>query len=97
MPSSWKNWSNTGVTLVEKLRIIVLFQGDFNYLNKYIVRHMMKDGEAYEQLAWEQYGSREEKNAIEQALNKVLSFDLIQQPEWMQLCVIMMLRTAMIG
>jgi hypothetical protein len=42
----------SGVTLVEKLRTIVLFQGDFNYLNKYIGRHMMKDGEAYEQLAW---------------------------------------------
>jgi hypothetical protein len=46
----------TGVTLVEKLRIIVLFQGDFKYLNKYIGRHMMKDGEPYEQLEWEQYG-----------------------------------------
>jgi hypothetical protein len=34
-----------GVTLVEKLRTIFLFQGDFNYLNKYIGRHMMKDGE----------------------------------------------------
>jgi hypothetical protein len=40
---------------------------------------MMKDGESYEQMAWEQYGSREGKNVIEQALNKVLSFDLIQQ------------------
>jgi hypothetical protein len=68
-----------GVTLVEKLRIILLFQGDFSYLNKYIGRHMMKDGESYEQLAWEQYGIREGKNVIEQALNKVLSFDLIQQ------------------
>jgi hypothetical protein len=67
-----------GVTLVEKLRTIVLFQGDFNYLNKYIGRHMMKDGEAYEQLAWEQYGSREGNNVIEQSLNKVLSFDLIR-------------------
>jgi hypothetical protein len=34
-----------GVTLVEKLRTIFLFQGDFNHLNKYIGRHMMKDGE----------------------------------------------------
>jgi hypothetical protein len=68
-----------GVNLVEKLRTIVLFQGDFNYLNKYIGRHMMKDGEAWEQLAWEQYGSRKGKNAIEQALKKVLSFDLIRQ------------------
>jgi hypothetical protein len=40
---------------------------------------MMKDGEEHEQLAWEQYGSREGKNAIEQALNKVISFDLIRQ------------------
>jgi hypothetical protein len=40
---------------------------------------MMKDGEAYKQLAWEQYGSREGNNAIDQALNKVLSFDLIRQ------------------
>jgi hypothetical protein len=61
------------------MRTIVLSQGDFNYLNKYIGRHMMKDGEAYEKLAWEQYGSREGKNAIYQALKKVLSFDLIQQ------------------
>jgi hypothetical protein len=67
-----------GVTFVEKLRTIVLFQGDFNYPNKYIGRHMMKDGEAYEHLAWEKYGSLEGKKAIEQALNKVISFDLIR-------------------
>jgi hypothetical protein len=43
-----------GVTLVDKLRTIFLFQGDFNYLNKYIGLHiMMKDGEANKQLAWE--------------------------------------------
>jgi hypothetical protein len=65
--------------LVDKLRTIVHFQGGFNYLNKYIGRHMMKDGESYEQLAWEQYGSREGKKVIEQALNKVLSFDFIRQ------------------
>jgi hypothetical protein len=40
---------------------------------------MMKDGEAYGHLAWEKYGSREGKNAIDQSLNKVLSFDLIRQ------------------
>jgi hypothetical protein len=40
---------------------------------------MMKDGEAYEQLAWEQYGSREGENVIEQAPNKVISFDFIRQ------------------
>jgi hypothetical protein len=70
-----------GVMLVEKLSTSVLFQGDLNYLNKYIGHHTMKDGEEYEQLAWEQYGSCERNNAIEQALNKVLSFDLIQQAQ----------------
>jgi hypothetical protein len=70
-----------GVNLVDKLRTIVLFQGDLNYLKKYIGRHMMKDGEAHEQLAWEQYGSREGNSTIEQALNKVLSFDLIRQAQ----------------
>jgi hypothetical protein len=29
----------------------VLFQGDSKYLKKYIEHHMMKDGEAYKQLA----------------------------------------------
>jgi hypothetical protein len=42
---------------------------------------MMKDGEAYEQLAWEQYGSCEGNNEIDQALNKVLSFDFIRQDQ----------------
>jgi hypothetical protein len=40
---------------------------------------MMKDGEAYEQLAWEQFGSRDGKKEIDQALNQLLSFDLIRQ------------------
>jgi hypothetical protein len=67
-----------GVRLVEKLRSIVLFQGDLNYLNKYIGLQMMNHGEAYEQLSWEEYGSHERNKAINQALNKVLSFYLIQ-------------------
>jgi hypothetical protein len=37
---------------------------------------MMKNGESYDQLAWEQYWSRYGKKAIEQSLHKVLSFDL---------------------
>jgi hypothetical protein len=65
--------------LVEKLRKIVLFQGSFNYLNKYIGRHIMKDGEAYEQLDWKKCGIREGKKSIDQALHNVLSFDLIRQ------------------
>jgi hypothetical protein len=34
--------------LVEKVCKIVLFQGYFNYMNKYIGCHMMKDSEDYE-------------------------------------------------
>jgi hypothetical protein len=48
-------------------------------MNKYSGHQMMKDGEVYEQLAWEHHGSLQGKKAIDQALNKVLSFDLIQQ------------------
>jgi hypothetical protein len=76
-PALEEIWSNSG----EKLCTSVIFQGDFNYLNKYIGRHMMENDEAYEQLVWEKYGSREGKNAIDQALNKVLSFDLIRQAQ----------------
>jgi hypothetical protein len=67
------------VTLLEKLRKIVLFKGYFNYLNKYIGRSTMKVSEGYEKLTWEQYGSREGKKAIDHALNKVLFFYLIRQ------------------
>jgi hypothetical protein len=40
---------------------------------------MMKEGKSYEQLEWEQYGSREGENDIQQSLNEVLSFALIRQ------------------
>jgi hypothetical protein len=40
---------------------------------------MMKDGKSYEHLGREKYGSRKGKNAIEQALNNILSIDLIRQ------------------
>jgi hypothetical protein len=51
-----------GVTLLEKMRtLIVIFQGEFDYLNKYIGRHMMKDGASYEQLSWENMGSMRER------------------------------------
>jgi hypothetical protein len=45
----------SGVTLIEKLWNIILFQGDLNYMNKFIGRQMMKNIEFYDQLAREQY------------------------------------------
>jgi hypothetical protein len=38
------------VILIEKLWTIVLFQGDFNYMNKFIGQKMMKNNEFYDQL-----------------------------------------------
>jgi hypothetical protein len=63
LPSRWRTavdallLKKSGVMLIEKLRTIFLFQGDFNYMNKFIGSQMMKNSEFYDQLAWEPYGS----------------------------------------
>jgi len=62
---------------VEKLRIILLFEADFNANNKWIGRAVMYQAEQNKLLAEEQYGSRKFKSAIHQCLNKCLLYDLI--------------------
>jgi len=62
---------------VEKLRIILLFEADFNQLNKYIGKEMMKQVESTGLVAAEQYSSRNGKIASTQSLNKRLAFDII--------------------
>jgi len=54
----------------EKLRIILLFEGDFNQNNKWLGRAVMFNTELKQQMAPEQYGSRKEKVAGMQCLNK---------------------------
>jgi len=62
---------------VAKLRIILLFEADFNQLNKFIGKEMMHQAEDNGLVAGEQYSSRHGKSAITQSLNKQLAFDLI--------------------
>jgi len=64
---------------VSKLCIILLFEADFNQLNKFIGKEMMQQVEENSLVAGEQYGSRHRKSAITQSLNKRLAFDLIWQ------------------
>ena len=64
---------------VDKLRIILLFEADFNQLNKYIGKQMMSHAELHGLVAAEQYGSRHGRSSITQSLNKRLTFDNIRQ------------------
>jgi len=60
---------------VEKLRIILLFEADFNSNNKWLGHAVMFNAEDHHQMALEQYGSHEEKSAVIQFLNKQLLYD----------------------
>jgi len=64
---------------VSKLCIILLFEADFNQLNKFIGKEMMYQSEENDLVAGEQYGSRHRKSTITQSLNRRLAFDLIRQ------------------
>jgi len=63
---------------VEKLRIILLFEADFNTNNKWIGRAVMYQAEQAHLLAEEQFGSRKYKSAIHQCLNKQLFYDIVR-------------------
>jgi len=62
---------------IEKLRVILLFEADFNSNNKWIGRAVMRNAEALNLLAEEQYGSRKHKAAVLQCLNKGLFYNLL--------------------
>jgi len=55
---------------VEKLRIIMLFEANFNNNNKWLGQVVMAAEESYGLMAIEQYGSRKCKSADSQCLNK---------------------------
>ena len=67
-----------GVEDVHLLRPILMFEVDANNNNKILGRSMMKHAEPRHWIAREQYGSRKDHSADEQALNKRLTFDLIR-------------------
>jgi len=69
----------SGVTDLSGLRTIVLFPVDCNYAFKHVGREMMKVAESTKSLAPEQYGSRKRHKAIDLAVNKALTFDILRQ------------------
>jgi len=83
-PARWRRTLNVmlekmaGNCSVEKLRIIMLFEADFNNNNKWLGRAIMANAERQQLLAPEQYGSRKGKAAGVQCLNKRLFYDYIR-------------------
>jgi hypothetical protein len=84
-PRRWKQMldvmilKKAGITTLPNLRIIVLFHPDCNYAFKHVGRVMMKTAEEAGSLAPEQYGSRKNHRAIDLAVNKTLTYDVIRQ------------------
>ena len=84
-PERWQHGTNCwlekkkGNFNVEKLRTILLYEADFNMMNKFIGRQMMKSAEHFGDMAPEQFGSRNAKSAIDHCLNKCLVTDLMRQ------------------
>jgi len=64
---------------VKKLRIILLFEADFNANNKWPGRAVMLNAESLNLLADKQYSSCKNKATVLQCLNKGLFYDLLQQ------------------
>jgi hypothetical protein len=64
---------------VNKLRTIMLFESDWNQMNKIIGHRIMQNSEKFNTMAPEQYGSRKGKSAIQHATNKMLLYDLLRQ------------------
>ena len=81
-PVRWRSaidavlWKKPGVFTVESTRTIVLFEPDFNYLNKHNGRLAMINAELFNHLAMEQYGSRKDHRSIDQGTNKRLTTDM---------------------
>jgi Reverse transcriptase (RNA-dependent DNA polymerase) len=64
---------------VTKLRTIMLFEPDWNLLNKIVVGRTKIQAELSQSIAPEQYGSRKNKSAILHATNKQVLFDIVRQ------------------
>ena len=59
--------------------MILLLEADFNQGNKKVGKMLMTNAEQFSLLAPEQYGSRKFFTAINQGLNKRLTFDVLRQ------------------
>ena len=63
----------------DQLRTIVLMEADFNFLNKLAGKRIMSNAEQAKSIADEQFGSRKAKGAINHAINKQLTLDIMRQ------------------
>ena len=83
-PTAWRRGVNvmihkkTNSDLVTNLRKIVLTEADFNFNNKYLGKTTLFQAEKYNAIAKEQYGSRKGKSAIDHALHKRLTYDIMR-------------------
>jgi hypothetical protein len=68
-----------GIRQINTLRAILLFEADFNQNNKRMGREMISRAEQFRAVAREQFGSRKHMSAIDQSLNKALTFDIWRQ------------------
>jgi hypothetical protein len=84
-PQRWKHcldvmiMKKSGVTDLSGLRTIVLFPVDCNFAFKHVGRSMLVVAEKTGALAPGQYGSRKRHKAMDLAVNKVLTFDILRQ------------------
>lgn len=67
------------INLVTKLRTITLTEADFNFNNKLLGKQTLTFAEQHNLIAKEQYGSRKGKSAIDHAIHKRLTFDIMRQ------------------
>ena len=85
VPQEWKNitdlqiYKNNRERDVESMRTITLFSSDFNINNKLLGQRIMKQAEANNILAPEQFGSRKNHRSNMVALNHRITFDLCRQ------------------
>ena len=83
VPTRWKKANNVmilkkeGVSDLDRLRTLVLFESDFNHNNKFLGREMMHQIIDKEHIAKEQY-SRPGRKCIDHVVNRRLYFDLVR-------------------
>ena len=83
VPKRWKKANNVmilkkeGVSDLDRLRTLVLFESDFNHNNKFLGREMMHQMIDREFIANEQY-SRPGRKCIDHVVNRKLYFDIVR-------------------
>jgi hypothetical protein len=84
-PSPWQYGVNVmirkkaQIDSVTGLRTVVLTEADFNFNNKILGKMTLDHAGKTRTLAKEQYGSRKGKRAIDQAIHKCLTYDILRQ------------------